>query len=377
MDEEEEKREEIDPVSFGVTLPLFLEWRSPRFGDSNPTKIESRVWEWLVRSRLSGYWSTQKMQGPSASDEGPTWSFDRFGQSSTELPDGRVIRIAGEHEDFYDPDFCIYNDVVVFMPDDSLEFYCYPRDVFPSTDFHSATLVNDEIVIIGNLGYQEERVRDHTPVYILDTVNYKIRKSDATGTHPGWIHNHKAELSPDKKYITVKGGELYSAPGISLRENIDDWRLDLENWRWERLTERKWTRWEIRRRDRTFNLLWRIRSALVSRRYIPEEYEKEIEHITQELGITPDLELVDQLYSPGIPHERLPEVDDEYNVYRIRVNGVTVRFVEHSQCVQATVEGELPVEIIEMIQQHSLHKLSRLENKDYVLEIFQDFSGMA
>ena len=45
--------------------------------------------------------------------DGPVWCFSRFGTSLTELPDGRFVQIGGEHEDFYDPDFCIYNDVTV------------------------------------------------------------------------------------------------------------------------------------------------------------------------------------------------------------------------------------------------------------------------
>ena len=37
------------------------------------------------------------------------WCFERAGATLTQLPDGREVRIGGEHEDFYDPDFCIYN----------------------------------------------------------------------------------------------------------------------------------------------------------------------------------------------------------------------------------------------------------------------------
>lgn len=34
---------------------------------------------------------------------GPFWSWERFGRTSTALHDGRVIPVAGEHEDCYDP----------------------------------------------------------------------------------------------------------------------------------------------------------------------------------------------------------------------------------------------------------------------------------
>lgn len=40
----------------------------------------------------------------------PVWCFNRFGATRTKLPDGRTVCIGGEHEDFYDPDFYIYND---------------------------------------------------------------------------------------------------------------------------------------------------------------------------------------------------------------------------------------------------------------------------
>ena len=39
----------------------------------------------------------------------PVWCFTRYGATRTKLPDGRVVCIGGEHEDYYDPDFCIYN----------------------------------------------------------------------------------------------------------------------------------------------------------------------------------------------------------------------------------------------------------------------------
>ena len=68
-----------------------------------------------------------------------------------------MVFIAGEHKDHYDPDFYIYNDVVVQHPDGRIDIFGYPREIFPPTDFHSATLVGDRIVLIGNLGYPNKR----------------------------------------------------------------------------------------------------------------------------------------------------------------------------------------------------------------------------
>jgi len=30
-------------------------------------------------------------------EDGPIWTFDRMGATETELPDGRLVRIGGEH----------------------------------------------------------------------------------------------------------------------------------------------------------------------------------------------------------------------------------------------------------------------------------------
>ena len=75
----------------------------------------------------------------------------------------------------------VYNDVIVYhAPPDgkatrgwrSFEIFGYPKDVFPPTDFHSATYVPslNAIIIVDNLSAPnlEELARDGvTPVYLL------------------------------------------------------------------------------------------------------------------------------------------------------------------------------------------------------------------
>ena len=148
-----------------VTPELFRVWRSPRLGAQNPERLTNPVWDWLVRSRISAYASSQHF-GIGGSE--PGWSFARFGQSTTTLDDGRVVYIAGEHEDHYDPDFHIYNDVVIRHPDDRIEIFGYPRDAFPPTDFHSATVAGNKIILIGNLGYPNDRRPGTTQVVSID-----------------------------------------------------------------------------------------------------------------------------------------------------------------------------------------------------------------
>ena len=125
----------------------------------------------------------------------PGWCICRFGQSETHLPDGTVIYIGGEYEDFYDPDHYIYNDVVVLRPDGSIEIYGYPTSIFPPTDFHSATLCDDEIIIIGGLGGSGKRDDNDTLVFRLQLNDFAIHRVPTQGDAPRWLYGHKADLA--------------------------------------------------------------------------------------------------------------------------------------------------------------------------------------
>lgn len=353
-----------------VTPDLFRRWRTPRFGRTNPERMNNPVWEWLIKSRLSAYVADQKFNVPSALDAGPGWCFDRFGQSSTALPDGRTILIAGEHEDFYDPDFNIYNDVVIQHPDGELDIYGYPVEVFPPTDFHTATLTGNTIIIIGNLGYLEQRRPGTTQVLIFDLATLSMSSVRTCESSPGWIHGHDAILEDSDDSILIRGGKI--DPGgedASLVENIDEWRLHVADWRWERLTERRWQRWALVETSRRRNHLWEIQRAVWSRKAgWEEELGKQLEQLAHELGKQPDLEVADQLFSPPVQHERLPSADEEYNVVRIKVDGVVVRYVAETHSIQITVEGTLPLASVQTLLFDLRAKMAKLENAPFEIK---------
>ena len=368
MGEEGDKLEsQVDPA---VTPDLFRQWRTPRFGCRNPERMNNPVWEWLIKSKLGAYAANQKFNEPSTSQVEPGWCFDRFGQSSTPLPDGRIILIAGEHEDYYDADFNIYNDVVIQHPDGEYDIYGYPSEIFPPTDFHSATLVGNTVVIIGSLGYPDQRKPGTTQVLILNLVTISISSVQTSGSSPGWIHEHNATLEESGHSILVRGGKI--DPGgedASLVENIDDWRLHLADWRWERLTERLWQRWEFLRKDRRRNHLWEIQQAVWSRNHRwKKELEEQLERLAQQLGSCPDLELADQLFSPPLPHERVPGTEAEYNVVRIKLDGIVVRYVANAHSIQMTVEATLPVVSVQKLTSDLCEKMGRLENTTFEIK---------
>lgn len=149
------------------------------------------------------------------------------------MPDGRIIEVAGEHEDSYDADFCIYNDVVVFDGKGDFEIYGYPEEVFPPTDFHSATLVGNSIYLIGSLGYHNQRKPGETQVLRLDCTTFRIERVVCNGENPGWISRHKAVYEPEANRIVVNDGKVWD--GSNLVANWVRYALDLKTHVWERL----------------------------------------------------------------------------------------------------------------------------------------------
>ncbi|KAL1592768.1 hypothetical protein SLS60_011184 [Paraconiothyrium brasiliense] len=304
-----------------ITSEQFDEGRDFRFGTANPEKIDIAYWKLAVGYYIDPWWSREyflKGEEPTDSiyedaddsdpqdldeyagsedesetetetettaehktendredesepqeathkdysymDGGPIWCNLRFGQTTTELPDGTVVKIAGEHEDFYDPDFQIYNDVIVYPPGASqavghsdFVIYGYPEDVFPVTDFHTATYIPhlNKILVLGNMSSNYCKVDETlaasgvTPVYLLEVGTWKFEKRETHGDGPGMISRHVAELVDGVLRVTT-GDPGYEEYYKTMRKVFKDgqsehidvesgtvWELRLDNWTWK------------------------------------------------------------------------------------------------------------------------------------------------
>jgi hypothetical protein len=224
-----------DPALITAAREDFQRAFTRTFGQTNPQPMDAPFWHSMIRSGVSGYHAGQLFSDASAESIAPVWSAQRFGQSITILPDGRIVQIAGEHEDHYDPDFCIYNDVFVHMVDGSIAVYGYPEAVFPPTDFHTATLVGDSVFVIGSLGYPESRRYGETPVFRLDTHTFQMEPVETKGDPPGWLYKHQAVASGPRE-IRVWGGKVVTRgrENEEHRDNADTFVLDLDRQRWRR-----------------------------------------------------------------------------------------------------------------------------------------------
>ena len=197
-----------------IDAATFAAQRSLRFGSANPTRMDCEFWHHMIRSGQGAYFGEMEFNPQGRGGAGtPVWCFKRFGPTRTPLPDGRIVCIGGEHEDFYDPDFAIYNDVIVVSPDGALAIYGYPKEVFPPTDFHTATLCGDRIIIVGRLGYPNERGGADTPVFGLNLSTYAMSRLITTGPSPGWIFGHHARLVDSGRTLRVWGGKVSRGKG--------------------------------------------------------------------------------------------------------------------------------------------------------------------
>jgi hypothetical protein len=102
------------------------------------------------------------------------------------------------------------------------------------------------MIIIGRLGYLEERHPGTKPVFAPDLATYRIQELPSRGDLPGWIFNDEAKLENDG-VITVRGGVFFDKRYGKrvIRRNFDDFAYDIRTGKWMRLTNRNWGQFSI------------------------------------------------------------------------------------------------------------------------------------
>ena len=149
--------------------------------------------------------------------EYPYWEINRHGMSCTILEDS-TIYIGGEHEDYYDPNFHIYNEVIVITKSNNINIYSYPKNIFPPTDFHCAIPINNFIWILGSIGYPRYR-KKNIQVCRLHIPSMEMELIINNNNSPPWINfdcDNNCELCED---------------GTSIKVN-NTWMLDTINIKW-------------------------------------------------------------------------------------------------------------------------------------------------
>jgi len=355
----EDENEDADVWKPGpeVTRELFLEWRDARRGALPGEVMTNPVWRWLIDSNISAHRGNGHFEGPSSYNGNPGWCFNRFGRSLTELPNATKLMIAGEHEDHYDPDFFIYNDVVIAHPDGQIEILGYPEDHFPPTDFHSTTLTGDELILIGNLSYPSQRRIGETQVFAYEIGARRFRRIKTSGEPPGWISRHQARLDGHNGIIVQAGIIDHGPDHGGYLENFDSWRLNLEDWSWQRLSHQPVGRWEFVREDgKPCELFPKRMSRMKTLVGFSDGHPDTTEF---------DGELLDRLYDPLVPHEALVDHDWSERT-RYVIDGVPLHLNEEMDSVSLTVIGDLPPAMMDAYVNEIRARLAELEGVNYI-----------
>jgi hypothetical protein len=182
--------------------------------------------------------------------------------------------------------------------------------VFPPTDFHTASLVGGRIIIVGCLGYPDDRRPGHTPVYSLDLADYRISEMPTAGEAPGWVFKHEADVTPDGGIIIWGGEVIEERDGERrYRRNVEEFALDTRSGAWRRLTSRNWLQFSIRQEDRGLFVLEQRPAR-------------------------------EQLFPRGV--EYTVEPCEDWNRIRFVVRGVPVSVSVEVSDIEIIVQGELP-----------------------------------
>lgn len=342
----------------------FAKWALARRGSENPQRQTNPVWLWLAETRLWPH-KAHELSGAKSKQE-PGWSFSRYGQSETLLEDGRTVHIGGEHEDFYDPDFFIYNDVTIFEGGRAIDVFGYPATEFPPTDFHSATLVKGQIVIIGRLGYPEGRSEDATPVFILHLDDFKISELKTSGDQPAWLHKHSAKLDETRQAIICDDGVVTHHETGRVIENIASWRLCLATGAWSKVGEKPWSRWLLMRSDESPNELWELGQVYWAERTKREDkFSREMRKKFAARGHEVDTGLYEARYSPCVDVFEIIEDEDDFRTHVVKFGNYRLRFDEQYESILLTCENGLPVEEIEALLEHYVKVFGKLEGVQY------------
>lgn len=356
-----------DETPSRAVITAFSDWALARRGLSNPEKQTNPVWVWLAETRFWPH-EARELVGESQKQE-PGWCFSRYGQSETLLEDGRTVCIGGEHEDFYDPDFFIYNDVTIFEKGRAVEVFGYPAREFPPTDFHSATLIDGQIIIIGRLGYPEGRSKKITPVFILRLDDFTISELQTSGQQPAWMHEHSATLEPTGQSIICEGGlTIHHGTGHYV-ENIASWRLCLASGTWSKISEKPWSRWLLMRGDESRNELWELSQvSWMQRTNRDRQSIRKILASFSARGHQVDTELYEARYAPNVDIFEIAEDKDDYRTHHVSFGNQSLRFVEQYDSVLMTCESDLGIEDQETLVNHYVKVFGKLEGVPYKAE---------
>ena len=203
-----------------------------------------------------------------------------------------------ETQDYYFPEFKIYNDVYIKFFDGMYELWNYPEEQFPPVYEHS-TLYNEhthQFYIIGGLGSGDRQCKNITEIYALDLETKDIQKIEASGESPPCLHSHKVKIW-NHDLIEMRDGYILHK-GIAIK-NVYVWYFNLKTKTWLKQESEKYQHWIIQS-DQREELFLKISQDILKMEeekfYSAEFIEEHKTHIFKNYKYQPKYQLYPQLY---------------------------------------------------------------------------------
>ena len=329
---------------------------------------QADIFQWIIENKIQPYQLKQLLEKQNIEIKSPLWTFSgRMGQLLTELPDGMKVYIAGEYEDFYDPDFKIYNDIVIEKPNGEIELWNYPKAQFPPTDFYAAHYDEQthSIFLIGNLGYPETRKEGITQVLKVKLKSMDIERLECFGQVPSWLNHHEMSVINDDELIFYNG---YVIKEKKYLRNLYTWKLNLRTLEWTFPEQILFDHWTLKSKNYYGFPLFECSQLLWDEKHWKDEkFEQTKVEIIERYGMLPDYKTYSQLFYP-FEDTQISHDECEYRKHICSSQGYTFYCFEDDDLIEVIFPNTIPVYFQQIVINDLKSKLKQISGHDVVAE---------
>ncbi|WP_213067261.1 hypothetical protein, partial [Acinetobacter sp. CFCC 10889] len=200
-------------------------------------------------------------------------------------------------EDYYFPDFDIYNDVTIKYLDGTCELWNYPEEQFPPVYAHSTIYDKNthKTYITGGLGSGDRQRQNVTEIYVLDLETKDIQKIEALGESPPCLHDHNTKIW-NHDLIEIKGGYILHK-GIAIK-NMYVWYFNLKTQTWLKQESEQYQQWVITPEIGRYLSFYDYRVLIKYEKEDPQSLAGYLENLFNNNICVKDYNLYSRLYCP-------------------------------------------------------------------------------
>lgn len=277
-----------------------------------------------------------------------------------------------DYNDYYNPDFKIYNDVTIRHFDSKYELWNYPEEQFPPVYAHDT--VHDKnidfVYITGGLGSGDRQRKNITEIYQLNLETKDIEHIEALGDSPPCLHNHHTKMWNDDLIEMRDGDILKNGKAI---KNLYVWYFNLKTKTWLKKDQEIYQHWLITSSN-SDGLFLDISKEILKmedeKNYSVELIEERKQDIFKFYGYIPDYKIYLNLYRP-VKEMYFSEVTgyiDRYSSYVCILNGQVYHCFEGYNRIEVAFQSSASNEFQKFIINDLKVKLKKMTGFDVCAE---------